>query len=81
MFGFDKIGKQVWNEDFDDPSGSQSQGLDEQFFDAVREQASTEEPLPCNADVAEQPPKSAQITAKSAGKGERRLTFGARTEW
>ncbi len=35
MFSFDKMGTQVWNEDVDDPSGSQSQGLDEQFFDAA----------------------------------------------
>ncbi len=77
MFSFDKMGTQVWNEDIDYPSGSQSQGLDEQVFDAVQEQAPAEEPLPCNADVAEQPLKSAQITAKPAGnlKGERRLNL------
>ena len=70
MYGYDKRGLQVWNEDVEDPSGSQSQGPDEQFFEAVRAQVPAE-----TGDDAEQPPKPAQIPVKPAGKGERRLNF------
>ena len=37
MYGFSREGSQVWNEDAEEGSGSQSQGPDDDFFNAVKD--------------------------------------------
>ncbi len=80
MYGYDKMGTQVWNEDDDDPSSSQSQsqsqGPDNEFFEVVRGgQSAEDQPAVMAEQGAAQQHKAAQPPARPAQKGESRLNF------
>ena len=80
LYGYNRMGCQVWKEDLPEDSGSQSEGPDEDFFKGVREG-----PVEARPDGGSAQQRDVQVVCtgeqqqrtqrKAGGRSERRLNF------